>query len=305
MRAQQTTNYVQYIFAKGVINPAASGTNINQKYYYTFGANRQWVAFDNAPKSTFGNFSFTIRPKRSYSYWQNIGATVERDQSGIMANNSFYASYTIHLLLRKNLIASFGVLAGFRKFLLSPGIIDPNDPVMQNASSQAYAYPDLIPGFRLSNKKFFFDIAARQVSALQQQDPFTKKHIGSPSHLNPSLFIAYGQLVPVSERWIMMPSVSAQMSYISLPVFNPTLMFYYSSRMGIGVSCRNLAFATGIFQVRILENLSIGLSYSYSTNQIGAGGPNSYEIMLGVAPMGISDKSKGRHSVAKCPTLDF
>src|SRR6185312_4834740 len=111
--AQQSSNYVQFLFAKAAINPAASGTNINQKIYYTFGANRQWYQLNNAPRQTFANFSYTIRPPRSYSYWQNVGALVERDEAGIQANNNFYLSYTIHLLLKKNLVASFGVYAGF------------------------------------------------------------------------------------------------------------------------------------------------------------------------------------------------
>lgn len=303
--AQQTTNYIQYIFAKGVVNPAASGTNINQKYYYTFGSNRQWVNFDNAPKSNFGNVSFTIRPPRSYSYWQNVGVTIENEQSGILTYNGFYANYTIHLLLRKNLIASFGVNAGFRKFFLSNGLIDPNDPVLQKTTSHSFAYPDIVPGFRLSNKKFFFDISAKQISINQQKDPFTNHQIGSPSKLNPTIFMAYGRVFPISENWIMLPSVGINMAFISPPSVAPTLMFYYANRFGFGLAARNLSFTSAIFQVRILENLSVGLCYSYSINETNVAAPNSYEIMIGVAPMGLGNKTKGRRSVAKCPALDF
>jgi type IX secretion system PorP/SprF family membrane protein len=304
VRGQQATNYVQYIFNKAGINPAASGTNINQKFYYTCGANRQWLAFDNPPKATFANFSFTIRPPRSYSYWQNVGAMVESDQSGAFSNVGVYVNYTIHLLLRKNLVASFGIYAGAREFFLSPGTIDFNDPINSKETYKTLVYPDLIPGVRLSNKKFFFDISARQLTAYKQED-FKGKAIGSPSRLLPSLFMAYGQVFPVNDYMIMLPSVAVNVAVIGPPSISPTLMFYYSNRFGFGVSARNASFISGIFQARILENLSVGLAYSYSINKVSAAAPNSYEIMIGVVPMGLGGKFVGGRSVTKCPALDF
>lgn len=304
LKAQQTTNYIQYIFNKAGINPAASGTNINQKVLYTVGANRQWVGFDNPPKATFANFSYTIRPPRSYSYWQNVGVLVESDQSGIFSNAGFYANYTIHLLLRKNLVTSFGIFAGARQFFISPGIINPNDPIYGNGNYKTIVYPDLIPGMRLSNKKFFFDISARQITVMKQQD-FKGNCIGGPSRLNPTLFLAYGQVFPVNEEMIMLPSVALNMAIVGPPSISPTLMFYYANRFGFGVSTRNTSFINGIFQVRILENMSVGLAYSYSTNKISAAARNSYEIMVGVVPMGLGGKFVGGRSIAKCPVLEF
>ncbi|MBA3663564.1 MAG: PorP/SprF family type IX secretion system membrane protein [Bacteroidetes bacterium] len=302
--AQQTPNYVQYIFNKSGINPAASGVNINQKYNYTFGGNRQWIDFNNAPKQTFANFSYTIKPPRSYSYWQNIGGMVERDQSGNISNNGIYLSYTIHLLLRKNLVTSFGIFAGMREFYLSPGLIDPMDPIAKSGTFRTLVYPDLIPGMRLSSKKFFFDISARQVSINKQQD-FKGNMLGGPSRLNPTFFVAYGRVFPVNDYMIMLPSIAVNMALVGVPAISPTLMFYYSNRFGFGASMRNASFISGIFQVRIFQNLSIGLSYSYSTNKVGFAARNSYEIMVGVVPMGLSDKNIRGRSVAKCPGLDF
>ncbi|MCE3227209.1 MAG: hypothetical protein K0S32_1760 [Bacteroidetes bacterium] len=304
LKSQQTTNYVQYVFGKSVINPAASGTNINQKINYIFGANRQWVDFDKAPKATFVSGSYTIRPPRSYSYWQNIGFLVERDQSGVMSNNGVYGSYTIHMLLRKNLVASFGIYAGARMFFLSQYAIDPNDPIARSDVFKTLVYPDLIPGMRLSNKRFFFDISARQVSINKQED-FKGRGLGGPTRLNPTIFAAYGRVFSINDYMIMMPSIGVNMAILSVPSINTTLMFYYANRFGFGAAMRNASFLSAIFQFRILENLSVGTSYSYSINQIGFAGRNSYEIMVGVAPMGLGEKHVRGRSVAKCPALDF
>lgn len=304
LRSQQTTSYVQYIFNKAGINPAAAGTNINQKYYYTFGANRQWISYDRAPKETFVNFSVTLRPPRSYTYWQNVGVMVERDESGYLVNNGIYLNYTIHLLLRKNLIASFGVFAGVREFLLSPSLLDPNDPIARINTYRTLVYPDVIPGIRLSNKKFFFDLTAKQVTIYQQQD-FKGKGIGGPSRLNPSLFISYGRVFSLGDYWLMLPSVAVNMQLFGIPAINPSLMFYYYNRIGFGAAMRNTDFISGIFQVRVLQNLSVGFAYSNSTSSIAHAARNSYEIMVGVVPMGLGEKFKGGRSVAKCPALDY
>ncbi len=190
-KGQQAATYTQFTFNKAGVNPAASGTDINQKIYYIFGITRTMIGFDRAPKQNFANFSYTLRPPRSYHFWQNVGAYVETDQSGVMSNNSFYASYTFHLLLNKNSIASFGVFAGFRKFLISSQLLDANDPVIEKTNFNTYAYPDIIPGFRLSSKKYFFDICARQLTVIHQKDIIKKngKQIGGPSYLNPNIYI--------------------------------------------------------------------------------------------------------------------
>src|SRR5687768_2358865 len=98
LTAQQTIMYTQYTFNKAGMNPAASGTDITQKYYYVFGLNRQWLAFENAPKSNFVNFSYTIRPPRAYKFWQNVGIYVDNEDAGLMGNMGGYLSYSVHTL---------------------------------------------------------------------------------------------------------------------------------------------------------------------------------------------------------------
>ncbi|MBA3683035.1 MAG: PorP/SprF family type IX secretion system membrane protein [Bacteroidetes bacterium] len=302
--AQQTIIYTQNVFNKAGMNPAAAGTDINQEFSYACGMNRQWTAFDQAPKSNFANFSLTIRPPRSYHYWQNVGFYIDTDQHGVMSNRGVYVNYSIHLLLRKNLIASFGVYGGARKFLIQTGSFDPNDPAIQKSNFFTFTYPDIIPGFRLSNKKFFFGIAARQISTAQLKD-FQKHQIGSPSKLNTSLFIDFGRIIPLNDKFLLLPSITVNAALVGAPAADVNIMVYYANVMGFGLALRNGSFLSAIYQVRILKNLSVGLCYSYSLNNARVVAPNSYEIMIGMTPMGLSSKFTGRHSIARCPALEF
>ncbi len=304
LRAQQTIMYTQYTFNKAGMNPAASGTEINQKYGYVFGLNRQWVGFENAPLQNLFNFSYTIRPPRSYKHWQNVGVYVDNDQSGLVGNMSAYLNYTYHLLLRKTTVLSFGVYAGIRQFSKSLGTFDPNDPAVQKNKTDLYLYPDIIPGFRLSNKKSFMDIAIKQITITQLKD-FKGREIGSPSKLQPTIFFDYGRKISLSDYLLMMPSVAVNMAIVSPPIIDANVMFYYRSRVGGGMGIRNLSFLSAIVQLRFWENLSAGIAYSYPINAMRFTQQNSFEVMIGVVPMGMDSKATGKHSVAKCPGLSY
>jgi type IX secretion system PorP/SprF family membrane protein len=302
--AQQTITYVQYTFNKAGMNPAASGSDIRQEYYYAFGINRQWLGFDNAPKQHFVNFSYTIRPPRSYRYWQNAGVYFENDDSGLLGYTGAYGNYTLHFLLKKKLVCSFGVYAGVRRFARSTQGFDNNDPAVRNSRASVLLYPDIIPGFRLSDNRFFLDLSVRQISVTNLRQ-FNGDRIGLNSKLPPSVFFAYGKKIPVNDHLLMIPSLAVNMPVISLPSADLTLMFYYFNRIGAGLAVRNTSFASAILQIRFLGNLTAGFAYSYPLNNTRFAAPNSFEFMMGMVPFGMSEKFTAKHSVSRCPNLSY
>jgi type IX secretion system PorP/SprF family membrane protein len=302
--AQQTIAYTQYTFNKAGVNPASSGTEINQKYYYAFGFRRQWTDFDNSPKQNFINVSYTLRPPRSYRYWQNFSFYADNDDVGLMDNVGVYGGYSLHILFRKKMVLSFGVFGGVRKYTRSVAAFDANDPVVQKNRASVILYPDLIPGVRISNAKFFAGASVRQLTITKLQD-FKGRKIGGPSRLTPTIYAEYGKKISLGERLLFMPSVAANIPLIGLPSADATMMFYYSNRIGGGVSLRNISFASAILQVRFLENATAGFAYSYPLNATRYGSGHSYELMIGVVPMGMDTRLEGKHSVARCPSLNY
>jgi type IX secretion system PorP/SprF family membrane protein len=302
--AQQTIAYIQYTFNKAGMNPAASGTEPHRTFYYAFGAARQWVAFDNAPRQNFVNLSYTIRPPRSYRFWQNAGLYIDNEDTGLLGNTGAYAGYAIHFLVRKKLILSAGLYAGLRLFDRSGGGFDANDPVIQRSRSSVIVYPDIIPGVRVSNAKFFMDLAVRQLTVNRLQD-FKGRSIGGPSKLLPTIFFSYGWKKTISDRMLMMPSFALHVPLIGIPVVDFSVMYYYANRVGFGAAIRNAGFLSGILQIRFLENVTAGLAYSYPLNPTRHAAPVSYEIMIGIVPFGMDVKPTGKHSVARCPSLSY
>lgn len=296
--------FTQYTFNKAGMNPAASGTEIDQTYYYAFGGARQWVGMENAPQQNFLNFSYTIRPPRSYRFWQNVGMYIENDNSTLIGYDGYYGSYSIHFLLQKKMVISFGIMAGMRNFSRTVGLYDPNDPVLKNSANQLFLYPDLIPGFRLSDKHFFMDVAMRQISISKLRD-FKGRKIGGPMQLLPTLFVDYGRKISVNDMLMMMPSVAMNMPLLSPPLIDANVMFYYANRVGAGLGLRNTSFLSGTLQIRFFKSLTAGFSYSYPVNAVRYVSQNSFEVMVGMVPMGMAAKLSGKHSVAKCPGLSY
>jgi type IX secretion system PorP/SprF family membrane protein len=302
--AQQTVMYVQYTFNKAGMNPAASGTDRNRKHYYAFGGGRQWMAFDNAPKTHFVNASYTLKPPRSYRRWQNFGIYADNDDTGLLGNIGAYGTYAVHMLMTKKLVLSLGAFAGVRVFERSTGFFDGNDPAVQKSRTSVITYPDIIPGVRLSNDIFFLDVSARQLT-INRQKSFTGQQIGGPSILFPELYAAYGVRRSLSEQMILLPSVALHLPLPGVPTIDGTIMMYFANRVGLGVAARNLSFVSGILQVRFFESLSAGFAYSYPINNTRYASPNSYELMIGIVPYGMDAHPVGKHSVARCPSLSY
>ncbi len=301
---QQSLTFVQYTFNKAGVNPAASGTDIQQEYYFSFGIIRPWTGFEYAPKQHFANFSYTIRPPRSFKFWQNVGFYTEHDDSGLLNFVAGYFNYTLHFLVRKKTVCSFGIYGGVKRFARNTGGFDNNDPAVMNSNTSVLLYPDLIPGFRISNNKFFLDLSARHLTTPSLKN-LNGKEVGTNSRLLPVISADFGRKIPVNDYLLMMPSVALNMPVGGLPAVDATLMFYYFSRLGLGAAIRNISYGSAIIQVRFLRNMTAGFAYSYPFSKMRYASPNSFEFMMGISPFGMTEKFIGKHSVSRCPSLSY
>lgn len=303
--AQQTGQYTQFTFNKYGYNPAAAGTNINAKLEIILGTRKQWVGFEHAPNTNFVSVNYTIKPERSYKRWHNVGVYVSKEKAGIFRNEGYYLSYTLHLPLTNKYNMSFGVFAGVRNLAMDRNVISKSDPVYGvSYPNYFFAYPDFIPGIRIYSKKMFFDVSVQQVFKTRQTQG--SKQIGNKSLLVPQLYVSYGKKFFLDNGLTVVPAINLHSSFTNIPSIEINTMVYYRKRIGVGATIRNKDFISGIFQVRLIKNITAGFSYDYSINRMNSVAPNSLEFMIGLTPMMSSmGADKGNHSVAKCPNFDF
>lgn len=303
--AQQTGQYTQFTFNKYGYNPAAAGTNINGKLEIILGTRKQWIGFERSPSTNFMSVNYTFKPERSYKRWHNIGVYTSKEKAGIFRNEGYYLSYTLHLPLTNKYNMSFGVFAGVRNLAMDRNVISKSDPVYGvSYPNYFFTYPDFIPGIRIYSKKMFFDVSVQQVFKTRQTQG--NKQIGNKSLLVPQLYVSYGKKFFLDNGLTVVPAVNLHSSFTNIPSIEINTMVYYKKRIGVGATIRNKDFISGIFQVRLIKNITAGFSYDYSINRMNSVAPNSLEFMIGLTPMISSmGADKGNHSVAKCPNFDF
>jgi type IX secretion system PorP/SprF family membrane protein len=301
--AQQTNQYSQFILNRYAYNPAAAGSSFKGgPIDVLIGTRRQWLDIDNAPRDNFVYFNYTFIPKRSYRKWHNVGAFVDQTSAGVFVNNSFYISYTFHLILTKKVTAAVGFFAGAKRFQLSVNSLDINDPAVQKSSYQLWTYPDLIPGIRLYSKKTFVDISMRQLTTTSQSGQ--NKQIGNKSKLVPHLYFTAGRKFWLENDLLLTAAVNVRSTLSVLPSIEGSVMLSRPN-IAVGISARDNNFLCGILQFRFLKNALVGIAYDYSISRMHLSAPNTIEVMLGITPIEARDRFTKSSNVAKCPALDF
>ena len=300
LTAQQFPQYTQFIFNKIGYNPAASGTSINAPFELILGARTQWYGFLNNPKSAFVSFNYNFMPKRNYSNWHNVGVYIDQDQAGNFVHSDIWLSYTFHLLITKKTMVSFGLFAGIKQFKISKNNLDKNDPAVSNSSSKIFAYPDLLPGIRLTNKQFFVDVCFQQVSIFKQSG--IGGQIGSPSKLIPHYNFSIGKKIKINDFDKLIIAANIRGAILSSPSIELNIMNYYNKRFALGASIRGKNFISAIVQFRMLENLNVGLAYDLSINKLFRASPNTFEIMISFSPLfgGEMTEKTFKRNVADC-----
>ncbi len=299
--AQQLPQYTQFIFNKTGYNPAAGGTSLLAPTEIIFGARTQWIGVNNNPKVAFLNVHYTFIPQRAYKNWHSVGVYFDQDRNGAFIDNSLYACYAFHLLITKKTEMSVGVFAGAKQFYINSSILDRNDPAVASSARSFFAYPDVVPGIRINNKKFFADLSIWQVSILKQKGYFSSKQIGSPSQLPPHYIFSIGRKFKLPLENKLLVALNVRGNYKRIPNFEINVMNYWYKRFAYGLSVRGKNFICGIFQIRVINNLIMGFAYDMSINKMSKPALNSAEIMIGVSPVfGTTGERKSKSAVDDC-----
>jgi hypothetical protein len=102
-----------------------------------------------------------------------------------------------------------------------------------------------------------------------------------------------------------MPSFAVNAPLIAPPILDGSIMFYMWNRLGLGAAVRNASFASGILQLRFVKNMTAGFAYSYPINKTRLVAQNSYEIMIGITPLGMNTRIAGVNEIVRCPDLTY
>ncbi|HRG57602.1 MAG TPA: type IX secretion system membrane protein PorP/SprF [Bacteroidia bacterium] len=302
IKAQQTSQYTQYIFNYFGINPAAGGST--KCLQLKAGYRKQWWGFESAPVEQFFSVSGILKNRKPYVKSKNvIGFYQEQDKTGGQgptARNSFNLNYSYHLPLSSNFYASAGVFVGLIQFSfirdnVSLTVADDN---AIGASKKVILYPDINPGVMIYNPNLFLGYSMKY--AIQKKlDPI----YGVGSTLQRTHYITTGASLHGNRKEISyMPSINVKLGGGGSPVgLDVGFLVDYDDQFRCGVVYRKNDAACAIVQFRV-KRFQVGYAFDYVTSKVRFGAANTHEIMIGYRIC--KDNGGGVNDEGRCYAYD-
>ena len=301
VRAQQLSQYTQYMFNNYLLNPgvAGSSTCLDIKTGYR----TQWIGFENRPKSGFISAYKQLKfPKMPMMKQKHaLGAYFENDNTGpISMRNSFYLSYTIHTPLARNIWLGAGIFGGVMLYTMNPGNLvtaTPGDATINSAGSK-FIVPDFSPGLWLYSPRAYAGLSVKSIIG---------NTIFDKSSLTRHYYLTGGYKFSTKTPWSFIPSAFVRYSYASPIGFDANIMADFDGQFDIGLSYRLTEGFAALVKFNI-RKFTIGYSYDYTLSKLRLASSNTHEIMLGIkicnGERAINVNGTSDPDLNRCPTFN-
>jgi type IX secretion system PorP/SprF family membrane protein len=258
-QAQFNPLQTQYVSNPLVINPACAG---EQGYMSaTFSARKQWLGFNGAPET----FVFTAHtPVKNLHH--NIGLLAAQDNIAVTHRTEVRVVYAYRILTR-----SVNFSAG-----ISPGIElvrnNWNEVITNTSGDAAFASAERFSrfaihyGLYLNAKHFFVGASGRAVMNASISDQPLQLFGG----------VRWGD----AERVQLTVSTLGRMMMNGFYQADVNVNCLLRNRIGIGFGYRHKDAVTGILQVKLNDQLTIGYAYDYTTSSLQRYSSGSHEMLL-------------------------
>lgn len=274
--SQQTTTFSQYMLNPYIINPAAAGIDNETSVFLHY--RKQWMGFSNSPRT----FALTLAtPMKDNKY--GLGFQFFSDEAHILSNNSGRVSYRYTLDLNEEHRLGFGLYGGFMQRKVRYSEIqnaDLEDPTLfRNDVSGTvfdagfgawYTWKTLEAGLSidqmLNNKFKFSDDITGSEATFQNLRHFT-------------LNAAYDYKFK-DEVWAVKPGVALRSFQGANINFEGTVIGTWKDMLWAGAGYRQGFGVIFLAGVEIMEQLTFGYSYDYSTGDIKNYTTGSHEVLL-------------------------
>lgn len=274
--AQQDPMYSQYVFNGLLINPAYAGTR--EVLTATALYRNQWINIPGAPKTGMFSMDSPVRNQKV-----GLGLNVVMDKIGITNHTGIAGIYSYKLYFNQGVL-SFGIQGGV-------GFYNSNNSEVKYSRSSAIDpdfatdYHKVLPNFSFGiyyhNDRFFaglsvMDILGKSIENQLYRNLSNDLTLNVVSHY----FLNSGYLFDLK------PDIKFQSSVLlkyvgGAPVegdINAVFSFY--NLLCLGVCYRSYASLDFLTQIKINNQLSLGYSYEYSTNELSNFTSGSHEIVL-------------------------
>jgi type IX secretion system PorP/SprF family membrane protein len=260
-RAQNNTQYAQYMFNGLLFNPAYAGSHdaLNVTALYR----DQWSGVDGAPRGVSVTGHTPLKSKKL-----NLGFTLEKEQIGLYDHTRATLAYAYRLPLGKGKL-SFGINAGIDSRSLNRNLLkvtDSDDPTLYYGSGRSSGFVSGA-GAYYHSPSFYIGVAAPSLAgSLQGPGSLVQLHSGA--------------LFRLTEQVRLKPSVLLRKQEGSPLYANVSAMFYFREILGVAAGYSYKDTWLTLLDLRINEQLNFGYAYERNTGRLSTFKAGSHEIML-------------------------
>lgn len=274
--AQQDPMYSQYVFNGMLINPAYAGTRevLSASALYR----NQWVNIPGAPKTGVFSLDSPVRNQKV-----GLGLTMLVDKIGITSHTGIEGVYSYKIYFNQSVL-SFGLQAGVGFYNSINSEVDYSDDSVTDPAFMT-DYHKVLPNFSMGTyyhtDRFYagfsvMDILGKSIETQLYPNAANDLTINVVSHF----FLTSGYLFD------LVPGIGFQPSFLLKYVAGAPLegdingVVSFNDRLYLGVSYRSYASVDFLFQVKVNQQLSLGYSYEYATNELSNFTSGSHEVVL-------------------------
>jgi len=248
-KAQQYSEYTQYMFNPVVFNPAYTG---------------QWADIPGAPKT----FNFSIHsPFRESN--AAIGMWVENDMIGFFQTTRLNGTFAYHLPLGK-LKLSLGLDGGVTNWS-----VDPEDQQgLYRVEKDNDWFPNIGAGLWLYGKKFYVGLSAPDILSNENT---TIGSLDEEIHY----YGTAGLVLPLGRSVKFKPTILAKAVEDAPIEVDLTAHFLFRDFLWLGVAWSSFDSVDFLAELQLTDQLVAGYSYDLTVSELSGHGLSTHEIMLG------------------------
>jgi type IX secretion system PorP/SprF family membrane protein len=295
-KAQQTTQFSQYVFNYFALNPALAGSQ--DCFNFKMGFRAQWVGFEGNPQTGFASFHTRLKSKKTKTSrtYHGVGAYFENDVLGYIGTSTLNLAYAYHFPMGRKISASVGVFGGFQQFKVDASkivAVNYNDPLLSNGGSAIFV-PYFTPGIFLNHDDWFAGLSIRQVVRNKWD-----RVIGDNARNRFHHYIVAGKRFKLKKDINAVPSVMLKYVGYSALSIDANINFEINHLFDLGIGWRNQDAIALMAKFRFAKYFTLGYAFDFTTSKIRTASSNTHEFIIGISAC--SHNSKNTYI---CPVFD-
>lgn len=269
MRAQQDSQFTQYMYNTVSVNPAYAGTRGSLSMLGIY--RNQWVGLDGAPETL--NFSINS-PIGVQGVGVGLGFT--SDKIGPSTESIITADFSYTIPISEGTKLSFGVKGGLSLLDLDPNkllIYNPND---YDLSQKSYSSPIVGAGLYLHSDTWYMGLSSPNLLETEHYDDVQVSTATEKTHV----YLIGGYVFTLNPNLKLKPAVLAK-GVVGAPLaidVSANALLY--DKVTFGLAYRLDAAVSGMAGFQVNNNIMIGYAYDYDTTELGNYNSGSHEIFL-------------------------